>query len=791
MFSSSQQWLGSATVRRHGMTTRGRIAWVWLTVTALLFYAPVIFLGRVFCLKDTLLVVYPTRLYLRERLSQFDLPEWLPHLDMGMPFLANPSNGVLYPLNILLLLPAPYCIGLLVASHAVIAVVGAWFLLRELEVTAPSSAVGALAFALGGYMVSLTSVSQYMMGLAWLPVVAVLVLCSLRSRSLSDVAWAALAWATQILCGEPQAIVLTGWFVLALALSYPTRGMARWRFVLPVALSALLAVTIALPQILPALELIPRSRRAAGISLAEASHWSFHPLRFLELLVPRLFGSPLDFDHFLGFFMDDEGSLGHRDPFILTPYFGSILLLFALVGLISPRVRHRYWARSLGLLLGIVLLLAIGRHSPAFGLYFNYVPGAQLFRYPAKFFGLVSTILPLLAAAGLDRWRSEPTLRLPRIGALALGLALLVGWFFVPTAASALHTLRAAVPLESAKATLRLAVSSELLLVAAAAILLALARKKATPLLRNGLSTLLVLQVLRVTWGAYATAPSDVFAESPLTLAIRATTPPGEPTRLMHDAVNLDIAGLDSAPPAYQASVFTRSLFKNVGIAQGIGYADSYLSSEERDKFEFWRNIGTYKRQMLDVFGVRHLGLPSTLDVPRESELVRIDHHSEPSAAVYENRTALPFAYAVAGVAVLRENAEAQLLLRDPRIAKGLFAVVDGADADHRALPELARVGSCQTKIPLTDRIDLECDLSRDGFIVINESFHPNYSAKLDGAPTLVMRANAFVMGIKASAGKHRLSLEYTESSLFPACIASFFALALSVVLIGRRGAER
>lgn len=767
--------------------TRGRTAWVWLTAIVCLFYAPVFLFGRIFCLNDALRVVYPTRLYLRERIANWDLPEWLPHLDMGMPFLANPANGVLYPLNVLLLLPAPYCVGLLIASHAVIAAVGAWQLLRALSVSALSSGVGALAFALGGYMVSLTSNSTYMMSLAWLPVVAFLMLRSLRSRSAVDMAFAALALATQLLAGEPQGVVLTGWLVLALSLSAPTRGLPRFRYVLPLATSALLAVIIALPQILPALELIPRSRRATGLSLIEASHWSLHPLRLLELLVPQLYGTPLDFDRFLAFFMDDEGSVAHREPWMATPYAGSGLLLFALVGLVSPKVRHRYWTRSLGLLLGLVLLLAMGRHTPLFALYFNHIPGAQLFRYPAKFFGLAAAILPLLAAAGLDSWRSRPSLRVARVGAMALGAALLLGWFCVPAAANALRALRPQVSLAVAKATLRSAIGSELLLVIVISVLLVLASKRLTLHLRYGFCGVLVVQVLRVTFGTYATAPSNVFAESEYARAIIATTKEGDPPRLMHDAENLNIAGLDSANPAYQASVFARSLVKNVGIAQGIGYADSYVSSEEGEKYEFWRKIGTDKRQMLDVFAIRHLGLPADLSLPKESGLVRIDKFREPSASLYENKTALPFAFAVASVAVLKGNAEAQQVLRDPRLGQGLFAVVDGADVERRELPELGRVGVCHAKLPLTDLIEIECELQRDGFIVVNESYHPNFTATLDGSPTLVMRANAFVMGVKASAGKHRLILEYSESSLFPAGLASVVACALCLVLIGRR----
>jgi hypothetical protein len=112
--------------RRNAPSTRKYLTPILLTLVVVVFYAPVVLLGRVFYLKDAQLVFYPTRLFLRQRLQAFDLPQWLPQLDMGMPFLANPSNGVLYPLNLLLMLPAPWCVGAFIVSHALIAVVGAW-----------------------------------------------------------------------------------------------------------------------------------------------------------------------------------------------------------------------------------------------------------------------------------------------------------------------------------------------------------------------------------------------------------------------------------------------------------------------------------------------------------------------------------------------------------------------------------------------------------------------------------------------------------------------------------------
>jgi hypothetical protein len=767
-----------------------------LALVVVAFYSPIVFLGRAFYLKDAERVVYPTRLFLRQRLLAFDLPEWLPALDMGMPFLANPSNGVLYPLNVLLLLPAPYCVSVFIVSHAVVAVLGAFALLRALHVRPAPSAVGAVAFALGGYMVSLTWVPNYMMSLAWLPLVACLALRSQKSGRFSDAALAGLVWAVQILSGEPQGVVLTGWFVVALAIGFPRRSGPKWKRWLLLLVAASIACCVALPQILPALELIPRSRRAAGIALAEASHWSLHPLRLLELFASNLFGSPIRFEEFLGYFMDDEGSALHRDPWIVSPYGGSIIVLFALVSLATARRAHRYWVRSLGVLFAVSLLLALGRHLPFFGLYFRFIPGAQLFRYPAKIFGLSAAILPLLGAAGFDAWRRQPRMRLPVFLTLTILAALTGGIGFAPWAGRALHELRPSISASAASHTVIRSLLTELAMLAAALLCLVSARQERA---RTAFGVLLVLsmgQVVFANFAAYATVPARVYSEPPLAKSIRSATPGANYTRVMSDVPTLSIANLDFAPGEVQAQAFANALMKNVGIANGIEYADSYISSEEGPKYEFWRTTGLLRRQMLDLFGIRHLILPSSVPVASESGLRRLDAPSAKGVAVYENPNALPFAFAVTALKFVENQSAAMFAIRDANVARGLYAVADLAAGDApgtvpSATLQPRRAGQCHLVRPLADHFELDCELTEPGYVVINESFHPQFTARIDGAPTAILRANAFVMALQAKAGKHRLALEYSEQSLAPALAASVCGVLVAILLVYRRSRER
>lgn len=775
------------SVRRCGVSDvhRGVIP-ILLVILVIAFFAPVVLLGRVFYLKDAQLVVYPTRMLLRERLLSLDLPEWLPQLDMGMPFLANPSNGVLYPLNALLLLPSPWCVGVFVVFHSVVAIVGAWFLLRFLRLGSLASSVGAVAFALGGYMVSLTSISNYMMSLAWLPCVTWLVLRSQRSGRFGDAACAGLLWSLQILSGEPQGVLLTGWFVVASIIGTRTRSIGWSRTLGLLAVTVLIAALVALPQIVPALELIPRSRRASGIGLVEASHWSLHPLRLLELLVPSLFGNPTNFEEYLGFFMNDEDSPMHRDPWMVSPYVGSTALMFALGGLASPQNRHKRWVWGLGLLLLLSLLLALGRHLPFFAVYFQHVPAARLFRYPAKIFGLSAAILPVLAAVGFEAWCRKPSSRVFRRIASVMLLLMLAAFVFSSRIGAWLQSMRPAVAAAAATSTVRHALLAEVAWFGGGVLLLFLANRKRLRLCAMGMVLLSVTQIIRANQDAYRSASPGVYSEPALAKTIRSRTPNGEPTRLIHSAAALELEGIDRASGDVYAQALTNSLMKDLGIAYGIGYADSYLSSEEGVKFEFWRRLGRHRRSMLDLFSVRHLVLPLDLTVANGIGLRRLREVGSIGVAVYENETALPFAYGVSKVATTVDQDEALRLMTDPHVVKGEVAVVDGSLVTGMPPGPSERIGRCRLVAPLDDGIELDCELSKDGVVVVNASHHPNFRAQVDGVSVPIWRANGFVMATRVPAGRHALAFDYVEDSLVLTGFASLCACLLGLLLVLR-----
>ena len=70
---------------------------VGLLAASLVFYYPLVFLGRALVDYDAFVYFYPQRVFLARSLLAGHIPLWDPDLFGGAPFLANPQTAVLYP----------------------------------------------------------------------------------------------------------------------------------------------------------------------------------------------------------------------------------------------------------------------------------------------------------------------------------------------------------------------------------------------------------------------------------------------------------------------------------------------------------------------------------------------------------------------------------------------------------------------------------------------------------------------------------------------------------------------
>jgi len=372
---------GTATRRSH------LPALVFLALAATALFALPLARGEVFTLRDHFDYFQPLRWFTAMELQAGRLPLWNPYNASGEPWLANPQTGIFYP-PAWLMVVLPFATGymLFLLFHVILMGWGSYLLFVR-TASRGAALAGATALMFSGPFLSLLDVSNNLATLAWIP---------LALWCASEGAWrrGGLVLALAFLGGEPffaavagllYAIVGAGPFVrkaasgnsqLATHNSQPATHNPqpatsnRWR---PLVLAALVAMGVSAVQLLPFLEMVRASDRAAGLDAATILSNSMRWSDWLRVVLPPRFVPAAE------------------QQFIPILYAGLVVGVLAVVG-----IRRRT--------LGWVLLLAFAVGISLGPEWLVRLP-LTLFRYPARLVPLGVIALAALAVAGYERIR--------------------------------------------------------------------------------------------------------------------------------------------------------------------------------------------------------------------------------------------------------------------------------------------------------------------------------------------------------------------------------------------------
>lgn len=353
-----------------------------LTAAALLLVPSALRPGDLPCHRDLLDFVVPLKAQFARVVSEGQAPWWDPWTLGGRPFLANLQAQVFYPPNwIHLVLDLPWALSLFLAGHLLLGGLGARRLALALGVSEAAALLAGSAYLAGGFLVSLTDLTNQLCTAAWLPWTWLAALTYGRRpgpRALA--AWSACVLAS-LLGAAPQHAALGGLASLVFAaLATRSEGGDRlgWRrSVAAGALAAALALLAGSAQFGPFAELLLESDRADGSTMSEAGK---HALTASGLL---------------SFVDAPEGAWdAPAGAFVRSLYVGPLVLLAAC----AAALRRDRWVVALAAITALSLLLAAGPGLPGPGRWL--AEATPFLRYPIKNAGLAALAIPLLAALG-------------------------------------------------------------------------------------------------------------------------------------------------------------------------------------------------------------------------------------------------------------------------------------------------------------------------------------------------------------------------------------------------------
>ncbi|HVA50854.1 MAG TPA: hypothetical protein VNH11_31210, partial [Pirellulales bacterium] len=404
----------------------------------------------------------PIREFARQEFLSGRFPLWIPYLGCGTPLHAGQQASLCQPIltPLVLLLGANHGIKVSLFVHLALAFAGTYWLARDLSISRWGGSLAGVVATWGAFPVMhlmeghVIIVDEYALA-PWFLVSLNRLLATPTPR---NAAFLALTIGCMAVSGQPQILYYTllfgflwaagslvfcgqrssplvGWdklaeqapahrekgrrqksssaFILlpsafynggpALASSlvppYGSAAAFRMRVIAWGAAALACGCLLGAVQLLPSLELT-----LDGLSQSErgrseyASQHALNAIDFARLLVPNAMGNPL-----CGLKRFDEVDFVHER----IGYLGVLPLLLAVYGLTRRSCARWQWGAATLVLFG--LTIALGNNTPAFGLMGRSIPGLTLFRCPGRIFSVLTPLIAVLAARGLDVWAERFT----------------------------------------------------------------------------------------------------------------------------------------------------------------------------------------------------------------------------------------------------------------------------------------------------------------------------------------------------------------------------------------------
>lgn len=737
---------------------------------------------NVYCFRDMGQEFWPMTQWFKLATAAGEYPLWDPYLGFGQSAVADPVRGLLFPPVVLvrMLFPVALAHNLAVGLAFPVAALGAYVLIRR-KLSASSSAVGAIAFAMAGPVLSSGNMLNFVWSVALMPWVIWGVLRVADRWSGTRFVCAAGCVALLLLAGEPTTAAATLSLALFLAVAVEPGGIRDLTLRGLRGLGTMLAgLALAAVQYLPLLNALLQSER--GSRAANLSFWSVHPLRLVETVAILPFGDPLmppASEPWVAYL--NSG----REPFLLSLYLGAAVVVLALLGCANgPRRRVVVWAVAGAM----ALLFSLGDHIQVYPTLAGLLPVLRIFRYPEKYFVVVALCTALLSAEGAEALIRGQANSI-RSAAVAGGLLALATFCLAfvardePRQAILLSVVGVAIAaaivagIAAMARRVGLAAWAPVVLLCVVGAELAFAGFGLNPQAHTA-------SLIRPLWVASATARDDrVYVGG------RAGCQPGgrgqdEDTIAPQPAFPKSIPV--SALPAL-VSAKTAQFPSRWGLREAISVDNQILFPREyKDAVRaFCERTGADRYRFLERTGVRvHL-------------------LNKPPAGYFDTRTPVEMLAPVVAYSSSVDSSRCAFISVsrvEPDTATAVAALFR-EDFDPAAVALVEResvpagtpsdVAATEARI-VTDRsneLTVEVSALSDGVLVLYDSFDPDWRVDVDGQRVEMVRTNGLFRGVRLVAGQHTVRFAYRPSSLIVGAIISGITLVslVGLMALGRR----
>ncbi len=708
--------------------------------------------------------------FLANALHSGQSPFWTHNVFAGSPQIADPQSLIFSPAFLLAYfeaVPSFRQLDAMVFAYLGVAALAVLMLFRDRGWHPAGAAAAAIALAFGA---SAAWRLQHIMLVQTLVFAAISLWLLSRTLERQSSVYGIFAgvFVGLMLIGPGQVALLGCYLLAAFVIHYWLSSPAPWKAIratfAPLVVCGLVTILLAgMPVLLTYLFL--ESSNRPEISFWEAGRGSLHPALLLTAFVPDLFSSASPDWSYWGPASKDW----HADWLSISQNMGVIyigalpIMALILLGLRRGALFARH-VRFFTFATAVMLIYAMGRYTPAFDVFYNYVPGVALFRRPADATFLFGSTLAVLAGYLIHLNLTE-TMPPASRRARALQISVLAG-AFIASLGLAIYFHK-----------LGLAIRPLLLAIAffgAAMALVVFSRRlsRTSPHLAVLAVTAFMVLDLSVNNGPNCStglppAQYDVLlpnSRNPTIefLRTRLKQPVSPARRDRVEMVGLGFEWPNASLVHNFDHVFGYNPLRLADMDETLGGEDTVAEPRQR---LFTKLFPSYRSVMADLLGLRYIA--SSIPIQQ------IDKRIQPGdlgliartadAYIYENPNALPRALFVGGwrdadFEALRKTGEwpdfdpkrEVLLEQEPDLARPTEGDL------QRAATSTVRIRKYQNTL-----IEIEVDATTPGFVLLNDVWHPWWYASVDGRPADILRANLLFRAVQVRKGKHVVQFEF------------------------------
>lgn len=705
-------------------------------------------------LTDIAQVFHPWLVWSGARLREGTLPLWNPYAYTGVPFFANGQSALLFPLTLLAVV-LPGAIAVTVIAWLKLYAIGLatyWFL-RTLDLAPVPALVGA-----GTFMLSATVIGwlpwTFASTLIFLPALLAATERLRQAPGRWPLTGLALLVALDVLAGYPQGAtyglaVATAWMLARLPGTTPG-------FVLRWAAGVGLGLGVAAVQIVPFVEYVRES-----LVFAYRGQWTlplYTPARTaVTFLLPYFYGTGAQ-------------SWGPWQFNIINGWIGVVPLALLPVAVVGA------WRRTGGrIVLGLAAVtLALHYEAPGLAI-LSQLPGLSL-GTNLRLMPFVAFALAVLTAFGVE-WLSEtrpPSARLRWAVPIWFGALVALGFLAVVA-----DHARPAARAMSLSLTAQLAVALVALTLAAALVARALAGGVAPARVLTALAVLQLASLLPLATTYQSRADRAAFYPSTAALEyLRRQT--GDFARVLMPGHLGLLYGLSEA---HGYDGLTPRRIEEVTGPVGIGQAPQWGLLENTVALHGSEPLSGARlliSPVFDLVGIRYILLDRGAPAPRPDVTIVYDG---PDARIYRSESALPRAFLV-GRARCVEDREARRLIaaRAVDFRREVLLADCAGPAPETAAP--GPTAAARITAHGLHEVRVEASTDQPAILVLTDGWFPGWTARVDGAPARLWRADHAFRGVVLAPGRHVVDFRYAPTSLTIGLGISAASLVVTAILL-------